>query len=123
MHKFLDDFRLLAKDVATRPTRIAELVPDVYPATLGACDAAGEGMGGVHFVPDESGNVIPILWRRQFPEWISNRLVSFSNPDGDITNSDLELAGSVAQNDVLAQFADVTERTIHNSHDNTATVF
>ena len=98
-------------------------MPNVYPATLDACDAAGEGMGGVNFVPDESGNVIPILWRRRFPEWISNRLVSFSNPDGDITNSDIELVGSVAQNDVLAQFADVTERTIHNSYDNTATVF
>lgn len=123
VHDFLDDFRLLAKDVANRPTRIAELVPDVYPATLGACDAAGQGMGGVHFVPDKDGTIIPILWRQRFPPWISNRLVSFSNPDGDVTNSDLELAGSVAQNDVLAQFADVTERTVHNSYDNTATMY
>jgi hypothetical protein len=38
-------------------------------------------------------------------------LVSFSNPRGRITNSDLELAGSIAHNDVLAQLVDVTEAT------------
>ena len=31
---FLEDFCWLAKDVATQPTRIAELVPDPVPATI-----------------------------------------------------------------------------------------
>ena len=47
----------------------------------------------------------------------------FANPKGSITNSDLELAGSIAHNDVLAQAADVREKTTHNSYDNIAAVF
>lgn len=123
VHGFLEDFRWLAQDILRRPTRIAELVPDHCPATLGACDAAGTGMGGVHFVPDEQGVMQPLMWRQPFPQWVQNRLVSFTNPEGDITNSDLELAGAVAQHDILAQTADVTERTIHSSYDNTAAVY
>lgn len=123
LHGFLDDFRALATDISQRPTRIAELVPDTIPATLGACDAAGSGMGGVHFIPDAGGVILPILWRQEFPAHISSRLVSFTNPTGDVTNSDLELAGSIAQHDVLAQFADVTERTVQNCYDNTAAVY
>jgi hypothetical protein len=123
LHGFLHDFRALAEDVMQRPTRIAELVPDVFPSTLGACDAAGSGMGGVHFIPSEDKKIIPILWRQRFPTWITNRLVSFANPKGDINNSELELAGSVAQHDILANVADVTERTVHNSYDNTAAMY
>ena len=124
LHGFLDDFRWLADDLVSRPTRIAELIPDRNPRTEGACDAAGSGMGGVHFIPDaESGGVVPILWRHPFPCWVQDRLVSFDNPSGDITNSDLELAGSIAHNDILAQAADVRECTTHNCYDNTAAVF
>ena len=45
------------------------------------------------------------------------------NPKGSIANSDLELAGSIAHNDVLAQAADAREKTTHNSYDNIAAVF
>ena len=123
VHGFLEDFRWLAADIASRPTRIAELVPDPIPATLGACDAAGAGMGGVHFVPTPEGNMVPLLWRQKFPPWVPQQLVSFSNPAGVINNSDLELAGSIAHNDILAQAADVSERTVHSSYDNTAAVY
>ena len=123
LHGFLEDFRNLAEDVASRPTRIAELVPDKYPATLGACDAAGSGMGGIHFIPLANGKTQPVLWRSPFPDWVRDRLVSFDNPQGDITNSDLELAGAVAHNDILAQYANVAERTTLNMYDNTPTVY
>ena len=66
-------------------------------------------MGGIHFIPGEDG-FTPLLWRQKFPSWIQNRLVSFSNPNGDINNIDLELSGSFAQNDILAQAADVTKK-------------
>ena len=122
LHGFLQDFRWLAKDLTSRPTRLAELIPDQTPSTNGACDAAGTGMGGVHFVPT-SNKIIPLLWRQPFPPWVRDRLSSFKNLNGDITNSDLELAGSIAQNDVLAQAADVCEKTTHNSYDNIATVY
>ena len=122
LHGFLQDFKFLANDIAARPTKIAELIPDDVPATLGACDAAKTGMGGVHFVPADAGDIVPLLWRSPFPEWICDRLVSDANPHGDITINDLELTGSIAQHDILAQAADVRERTIHSSYDNTAAV-
>ena len=56
----LDDFRWLATDLVSRPTRIAELIPDREPATNGACDAAAAGMGGAHFVPTDTTE-IPLL--------------------------------------------------------------
>jgi hypothetical protein len=61
VHSVLHDFRWLASDLSRHPTRIAELVPASLPATLGAQDAAGSGMGGVHFVPLPSGEVHPLL--------------------------------------------------------------
>ena len=67
--------------------------------------------------------IVPLLWRAEFPQWVQYRLVSFKNPDGDINNSDLELAASIGQYDVVAQAADVAERTIHNSYDNDAAVY
>ena len=80
-------------------------------------------MGGIHFVPSPDGSITPLLWRQRFLRWIQRQLVSFSNPNGTIVNSDLELAGSVARNDVLAMAAEVEERTIHNAYDNTAAIY
>jgi hypothetical protein len=67
VHAILKDFRLLAQDLATRPTRLAVLVPADRPSTLGAHDAAASGMGGIHFFPMGDGSVDPILWRSRFP--------------------------------------------------------
>jgi hypothetical protein len=50
VHAALKDFRWLARDLARRPTRLAEILP-TPKATLGACDAARTGMGGVAIVP------------------------------------------------------------------------
>jgi hypothetical protein len=123
VHAILADFRHLARDLATRPTRLAELVATDTPSTLGYHDAVAAGMGGVHFLPLDDGTVEPILWRATFPAEIAKPLVSSDNPAGTITNSELELAGGVAQLDVLAQHFDVREKTVHNSSDNVATVW
>jgi len=50
----LEDFKWLANVISSRPTCIAELVPDTHP-TLGAVDAAGEGMRAVStsFLPKD----------------------------------------------------------------------
>jgi hypothetical protein len=80
-------------------------------------------MGGVHFVPQPDGSIQPMLWRSPFPLEVQRRLVSFDNPAGTITNSDLELAASVAQHDVLTSNVDAREATIHIFYDNTPTVF
>jgi hypothetical protein len=123
VHTILNDSGDLASDLRERPTCIAELVPSVIPATLGAQDAAGPGMGGVHFVPLPDGSIQPMCWRSPFPLEVQRRLVLFDNPARTITNSDLELAASVDQHYVLTSNLDAREVTIHNFSDNTSTVF
>ena len=126
------DFLHLAQDVTSRPTHLAEVVP-TPPTYYGAVDAAKAGMGGVWFPPGPPvPNAIqppsnrrlhaPILWRQQFPESIQQDIVSFSNPSGSITNSDLELAGTVAHDDILASATDVTHLTTSSGCDNTPSV-
>jgi hypothetical protein len=78
------------------PTRIAELIPARHPATLGAQDASGLGMGGVHFVPLPNGELQPLIWRSKFDIEVRHQLVTFSNLTRTVTNSDWELAASVA---------------------------
>ena len=113
MRTQLDDFKNLARDLHSRPTNLAEIIPDV-PSGIGAVDASGHGMGGVLFCPGAP----PLLWREAFDNRIRNELVGDDNPTGTITNSDLELAGIIAHNDVLAQHIDVRNRTFSVLNDN-----
>lgn len=122
VHDFLDDWRWLANALTQRPTRIAELIPSTQPHTIGACDASGTGMGGVHFVHDAQGKLHPLLWRQRFPQAVSDELVSFANPKGTVTNSDSELAGTIAHHDVLAHTVNIVECTVHTLSDNDPTV-
>ena len=65
----------------------------------------------------------PILWHLPFPPYIQDALVSWDNPTGSVTNSDLELTASIAHQDVLINTFDLQERTIHTGSDNTPMVF
>jgi hypothetical protein len=123
VHACLQDFRWLAEELGTRPTSMLEVVPSTNPGTRGACDASNMGMGGVHFIPQMDGTMKPYLWRSPFPAKVTRQLVSTDNPEGRINNSDLKLAGSVGQHDILCQLADVADVTVRNFYDNTATVF
>ena len=127
VHDFLDDFRWIAASLQTRPTRIFEIVPTA-PTIIGATDAAGYGMGGVFFVPHpDSRDDLPLyesfVWRCPFPTEVSDALVSTTRPEGTISNSDLELAATIAHHDVIAHEFDVRETTIATLHDNTPTVY
>jgi hypothetical protein len=122
VHTILQDFCSLATDLKNRPTHIAELIPAATPATISAQDAAGTGMGAVHFVPLPDCSITPLLWCSPFPPDVQSHLVSYTNLAGTITNSDLELAASVAQHKVMVSQVDAREATIHNLSDNTATV-
>jgi hypothetical protein len=113
----LVDFETLARSILQRPTRIAEVVPD-YPSAIGAVDAAKAGMGGVVFAPGHP----PTLWQAAFPPDIQARIVSTRNRAGDVTNSDLEQAGVLAQADVATRLFDLRERTLATVNDNTAAV-
>ena len=108
-----------------RPTQLYELV-SMTPVIDGTTDASGLGMGGIVFLPTEllaprvsqaAGH--PILWCIHFPTDIVQHLVMQENPNGDITNSDLELVAMVLQQDVIAQHYNVHECTTHTTTDNT----
>ena len=116
-HDFLADIRYLAASVAQRPTHVQEVVP-TEPAILGACDAAKAGMGGVFF---PAGGA-PTLWRSPFPKHIQEEVVSRDNLSGAVTNSDLELAGTIAHHDVIATSAPVHHMTLGTCTDNTPTL-
>ena len=115
-------------NIASRPTRIAEIIP-LLPAAEGHQDASGAGAGGVwflgtHITPRE-GFVPskPIIWRYKWPAYIVNRLVTNKNPNGTISNSDLELAGGLLHLNVLCQCFDIQERTMLSKGDNLSTTF
>ena len=55
-----------------------------------------------------------------FPKDIVESLVSWTNPQGTVNNSELELAGGVVHSDCVAQCFVVKERTTLACTDNTA---
>ena len=101
-------------NIASCPTRIAEIIP-LLPAADGHHDESGIGAGGVGYLGDHitprEGSVRgkPILWRYKWPQHNVDRLVTEHNPSGTISNSDLELAGGLLHLDVLCQCYDVRE--------------
>ena len=128
VHDALNDFRWMHSNIASRPTRIAELVP-LAPVAEGHHDASGTGAGGVWFpgpnvIPRQGFQpLLPLLWRYEWPDYIKNRLVSSDNPTGTISNSDLELAGGLLHLEALTQTFDITERTVLSKGDNLSTTF
>ena len=122
MHDFLDDFRWVVRSLHARPTRVYELFPS-SPAVIGATDASGYGMGGVFFVPLDDDEYNSYVWRADFPSDVQSQLVTYENPSGIITNSDLEMAATVGHHDVVAHTVGVAEATIGTLHDNAAAMF
>ena len=127
VHRALDDFRWLFNDITSRPTRLAEIIP-LAAAAEGHHDASGEGAGGVwypgpHLVPREGFQNKPVVWRLRWPQFIIDQLVTSENPDGTISNSDLELAGGLLHLEALAQCFDIRERTVLSKTDNLNALF
>ena len=76
-------------------------------------DAPGKGAGGIwfpapHLNHREEFKHKPVMWRLKWPQHVIDRLVSDDNPDGDILNSDLELAGGLLHLEALAQTEVIT---------------
>jgi hypothetical protein len=99
--KALADWLYLAQMVAENPAPLQALVPTA-PATLGATDACGTGMGGFWVATDIHPQPFhPIIWRAKFCPKVQASLVTSDNPKGCLTNSDLELAGYIAGHTLL----------------------
>ena len=127
VHAAITDFKWILRDIESRPTRIAELVP-LLASAVGHHDASGKGAGGGWFpsdhLPIRDGHTRgPFVWRLQWPEHIVNALITDKNPLGSISISDLELAGGLLHLDALAQAYDIRERTILSKTDNLATLY
>ena len=97
-----------------------ELIPDT-PHYIAYHDVAAEGSGGVCF--SLAYKMQPHVWRNEFPQDIAANVVSFDNPAGSITNSDLELAAEVfAVGIILAEAPQIKHTSIGTLCDNTPTV-
>ena len=97
VHEALADFQWLAEDMASRPTRLFELVP-LTPTLNGYHESSGRMCGGVVLpVPSAFPCVLqkqpsavlpsreklaahPIVWRVPYPQDIVNRLVTYKIP-------------------------------------------
>jgi hypothetical protein len=117
LRRLLRTYQALFNSLASRPTRLAELIPE-RPRVIGAMDASGLGAGGVYFTQGRA----PTLWRTLFPSQVRERLVTRENPHGDLTNSDCEQAATVLHMDVMANELDLREVTVGSVSDNGATV-
>ena len=100
-----------------RPTLLEELVPgdDIH---VGTCDAAKAGRGGVWFTDDGQA----IVWRAPYLPAVQAQVVSEANPTGALTNSDLELEGTILHQWVIGKTAKVEGETTYTGCDNTPAV-
>ena len=82
-----DDFKWLFAEVANKPIRIAQLVPNL-PRIHGYVDACRNGIGGVWIIPTATGKLRLIVWTIEIPDDLRNLF------DADIlTINDFEMAG------------------------------
>ena len=58
------------------------------------------------------------MWHIEWPQYIIDRLVTSTNPNGTISNSDMELAGELMHIEVLAQSFDIEQETALRKTDN-----
>ena len=82
--------RALLLESSRSPTRCRELV-SAWPDYVGVKDASKEGVGGI--IIGERMGCPPTVFRLRWPADIRNDMKTDDNPNGTITNSDLEMAG------------------------------
>ena len=119
-HQDIAHWQGLCTRMRLRPTFLAEIVQRL-PTDLGYADASGLGGGGVWLDPNDDGT--HFVWRYQWPADIQADLVSVTNPNGGITNSDLELAALVLHEATFPQVCKNSAwRAPLTGSDNTPTV-
>ena len=115
----LRDWKQLIREAAKQPTHVNELVAGEADY-IAAVDASGEGAGGV-WLPG-ARELAPIVWRVRWPQEVRDRLVTADNRNGDITNSDLEMAAEVLGWLVLEAVVSLLWTHVGMWSDNSATV-
>ena len=125
VHQALADFRSLTEDLSKLPTRLYDLVL-IQTMVDSYHDASGYMcIGAVLLVPMEmprtpqlnpsaaatsleTVGTHSIVWRELFFVNVIARLVIWGNPEGQVTNSDLELAGSVLRHICISNCFDIS---------------
>ena len=87
----LNDVTTVISDLLNRPEHVRKLVQPDHPDHIDHCDASGFGACGAWF--GSKKDLAPIVWRITWPSDTTNNLVLHDNPNGTVTNSDLEMAG------------------------------
>ena len=65
----------------------------------------------------------PLIWHLEWPQFITEHLVSSTNPNGKISNSNLQLASGLIHLRAQAQSFDICERTILFKTNDLATLY
>ena len=102
LHCKLADWKVFALQLTYRPMHLAVIVCR-EPTHLGICDASGLGAGGVGLDPAGTGH--NLVWQNTWSADVTAELVSPTNPNGTISNSDPELAALVLQEATLLKAA------------------
>ena len=101
-------------------TSVRLLIRD-YPNIIQYTDACGLGAGGV--VVPGTDDTKHYVWQFKWPEDIKSRLITWKNPNGDLTINNLELAALVLGWLVIEYTnADLQFKHIGSFCDNTPTV-
>ena len=90
LRQAISDCRTLLRESTLHPTECKELIA-AWPDYVGVKDASGHGVGGV--IVGENKACVPTVFRYEWPDDIKAEINSAANPDGKLTNSDLECAG------------------------------
>ena len=115
----MKDWGQLIKEAAREPTHVNELVVGEasYKGTL---DASGEGAGGP-WLPGTKP-LAPVVGRVEWPQEVKDALVTWENPNGKITNSDVEMAAELLGWLVLEANVPLRHKHVGLCSDNSATV-
>ena len=87
--QLLRDCIFFLRDSVSKPTLCRNLLP-AWPDYVGITDASGHGCGGI--IIGEHKAVPPTVFRLKWPSIIRHNIKTHDNPNGTITNSDLEFA-------------------------------
>ena len=115
----LSDFGILLHILASCLSHCCKLIV-CEPGYIGFCDASSLSAGGIWFAG--TCPLPPVIWRVQWPDDIRHSIISFNNPSGSLSNSDLKMTGMLLLYLVLEHLAPLRYTHVAAWCDNTPTV-